>query len=362
MNWPSHGSNPRYLYEAMGHTLPKEYIDYSANINPLGPPSSLMEKWMDFYQEIHVYPDPFAKGLKERIAKKEQIPVDSILIGNGGAELIALTARMFSGKKVVIIEPTFSEYEKNCRVNKCDIVYHQLKGPSFELNPADIQDSLIEADALFICNPNNPTGIQYPVSTILSILEECEKHNCSVILDEAFYDFLVDYESYLSYINQYSNLIIIRSMTKMFSIPGIRLGYLVAEPFVIKQLSELQSHWSTNTIALVAGELCLQDGLFIKETQDYIFLERKRLFHFFQNQNFVVTPSEVNFYLMQDPYLQDQFELFEYLLHNGLIPRHTFNFPGLEGKWLRFAIKSREENDRLLEVLAKWRQLHPLSL
>ncbi|MDR7001825.1 threonine-phosphate decarboxylase CobD [Neobacillus niacini] len=362
MNWPAHGSNPRYLYEAMGLTLPKEYVDYSANINPLGPPPSLKEKWMDFYQEIHVYPDPFASGLKERIAKKEQIPVESILIGNGGAELIALAARKFSGKKIVIIQPAFSEYEKNCRVNQCEIVYHQLHGPEFELDLADLQSSLIGATALFICNPNNPTGIQYPASTILSIMDECEQQNCSVILDEAFYDFLVDYHSFLPYINQYSNLIIIRSMTKMFAIPGIRLGYLVAEPSVIQDLTELQSHWSTNAIALLAGELCLQEEGFLKETQNYIFQERKRLFNFFQNQNFMVTPSDVNFYLMRDPYLKDQMELFEFLLHNGLIPRHTFNFPGLEGSWLRFAIKGSEENDRLLEVLVKWRQLHPLSL
>ncbi|WP_026575283.1 threonine-phosphate decarboxylase CobD [Bacillus sp. UNC438CL73TsuS30] len=361
MNWPSHGSNPRYLFEALGLKLPKEYADFSANINPLGPPPSLKEKWLDFYQEIQVYPDPFASGLKERIANNEQIPVESILIGNGGAELIALATRMFSGKKVVIIQPAFAEYEKNCRVNHCEIVYHQLHGPGFELDLADLQLSLIGADALFICNPNNPTGIQYPASTVLSIIEECEQQNCSVILDEAFYDFLVDYHSFLPYIKQYSNLIIIRSMTKMFAIPGIRLGYLVAEPSVIQHLSELQPHWSTNTIALLAGELCLQEESFLEESQDYIFRERKRLFHFFQGKNFVVTPSDVNFYLLQDPYLTDQFELFEFLLHNGLIPRHTFNFPGLEGSWLRFAIKRRGENDQLMEVLAKWRQHHRSS-
>ncbi|MED3562932.1 threonine-phosphate decarboxylase CobD [Bacillus xiapuensis] len=361
MIWPSHGSNPRYLYEALGLTLPEKYIDYSANINPLGTPASIKEKWMDFLAEIYVYPDPNATCLKEKIAKKEQIPLESILIGNGGAELISLVARIFAGKKVVIIEPAFSEYEKNCRINQCEIIYHQLHGPGFELNLADLQSSLTGADALFICNPNNPTGIQFPSSTILSIIEECDKQNCSVILDEAFYDFLAGYESFFPYIKKYSNLIIIRSMTKMFAIPGIRLGYLVAAPAVIQNLSELQPHWSTNTIALLAGELCLEDEAFIKKTQDYIFQERRRLFDFFQNHQFVVTASDVNFYLLQDPYLKDQFDLFQFLLHNGVVPRHTFNFPGLEGRWLRFAIKSSEENNRLLEVLAEWRMYHPLS-
>jgi threonine-phosphate decarboxylase len=342
----------------MGLSLPDQYIDFSANINPLGPPPALKEKWNDFYQEITVYPDPFAEKLTSRIAEGEQISTDSILIGNGGAELITLVARFLTGKKVLVIEPTFSEYEKACRANQCEIHYHQLKEPNFELNIDELRLSLSSADALFLCNPNNPTGIQYSVSTILSIIEECKKQNCFVILDEAFYDFLLDYHSFIPYINKFPNLIIIRSMTKMFAIPGLRLGYLAANPDIISQLSRMQPHWSINTIALLAGELCLQNKEFIKKTQVYIWEERKHLHTFFNQNNFEITPSQVNFYLLRDPFLKDQFSLFNFLLHKGIIPRHTFNFPGLEGNWLRFAIKSKQENSALMEVLLEWRQLH----
>jgi threonine-phosphate decarboxylase len=356
--WPSHGSNPHYLYEAMGLTFPGQSIDFSANINPLGPPHDLKEKWQDFYQEIMVYPDPYATKLKELIAKTEQTTVDSLLIGNGGAELITLIARMLAGKKVLIVEPTFSEYEKACRANKCEILYHQLVEPNFELNPIDLRLRLGNADALFLCNPNNPTGIQYPTSLIISIIEECEKQNCLVILDEAFFDFLIEYESFIPYLTRFQNLIIIRSMTKMFAIPGIRLGYLVAQSAIVSELSQIQSHWSINTIALLAGELCLQNKSFIKGTQEYICNERKRLFDFFKQEEFVVSSSKVNFYLLRDPHMKDQFALFKFLLLQGIIPRHTFNFPGLEGRWLRFAIKGYDENDQLMEVLTKWRQHH----
>lgn len=342
----------------MGFALPNEYIDFSANINPLGPPPALKEKWADFYQEIIVYPDPFAAKLKNQISNLEQTPIDSILIGNGGAELITLLGRMLAGKKIVIVEPTFSEYEKACRANKCEIVYHQLMEPHFELDPDDLLSSIMFADALFLCNPNNPTGIKFPASTIISIIAECEKQNCLVILDEAFFDFLIDYNSFVPYINRFSNLIIIRSMTKMFAIPGIRLGYLIAQPAIVTDLSMQQSHWSTNTIALLAGELCLKDESFITKTQDFIFNERKKLLAFFKKEGFVVSCSKVNFYLLQDPQLNDQFALFEFLLHQGIIPRHTFNFPGLEGRWLRFAIKGSKENNQLMEVLEKWRHHH----
>lgn len=342
----------------MGLSLPEMFIDFSANINPLGPPTALKEKWNDFYQEITVYPDPFAENLKNRIAESEQTSVNSILIGNGGAELITLVARFLSGKRVVVVEPSFSEYEKACRANKCEIQYHQLLEPNFELSIDELLPTLSSADALFLCNPNNPTGIQYPVSTVISIIQECEKQNCFVILDEAFYDFLKDYQSFIPYINKFSNLIIIRSMTKMFAIPGLRLGYLAAAPDIIAALRPLQPHWSINTIALLAGELCLQNKEFMNETQVYISEERERLFTFFKKNNFVNTSSQVNFYLLRDPNLQEQISFFEFLLLKGIIPRHTFNFPGLEGNWLRFAIKSKEENSKLMEVLLEWRQLH----
>jgi threonine-phosphate decarboxylase len=358
LNLPSHGSNPQYLFKSLGLSLPEKYIDFSANINPLGPPPALKEKWNDFYQEITVYPDPFAEKLKQRIADREQISIDSILIGNGGAELITLVSRFLFGKKVVVVEPSFSEYEKACRVNNCEIQYHPLMGPHFELNLDQLLPSILSADALFLCNPNNPTGIQYPVSTVLSIIQECEKQNCFVILDEAFYDFLVNYQSFIPYIRKFSNLIIIRSMTKMFAIPGIRLGYLAAAPGLIAEISKYQPHWSINSIALLAGELFLQDEEFIRTTQVYISEERERLFTFFKKHHFEMTSSQVNFYLLRDTNQIEQKNLFQFLLEKGIIPRHTYNFPGLEGKWIRFAIKRKEENSKLMEVLLEWRHLH----
>jgi len=358
LKWPSHGSNPQYLFKAMGLRLPEDYLDFSANINPLGPPSCLQENWNELYRHITVYPDPYAAKLKTKIAGKEQIPLDSILIGNGGAELITLIARMLAGKKVLLIHPTFSEYEEALSANNCEILYEQLTEPDFTIRLPNLFSKLRQADALIFCNPNNPTGVKYSESTVISIIEECDRQNKIVIIDEAFYDFLIEYESMIPHISKFSNLILIRSMTKMYSIPGVRLGYLVATPSIIHKLSRLQSHWSVNTIALFAGEWCLEDEDFIQNTKYFIRNERDRLSQFFQQYQYIVSNSMVNFYLLRDSLLEDQFALFEFLLKKGIIPRHTFNFPGLEGRWLRFAIKSYEENTRLMEVLAEWRSFH----
>jgi threonine-phosphate decarboxylase len=354
MKWPSHGSNPHYLYEAMNLPFPNERIDFSANINPLGPPPLLKENWGSLLQVITEYPDPHGIVLKKKLAEQLGLQEKQVLLGNGGAEIISLLGRMLAGKKAVIVQPAFSEYEEACRVNGCKVEYHQLRPNSWEWTDHGLSEKLAGADALFLCNPNNPTGVYYPKTLVLQLLEECRKHKCLMIVDEAFYDFLAEYESIAQYINEYPNLIIIRSMTKMFAIPGLRLGYLLAEPSVIKSLGSFQPHWSINAIALKAGEWCLDSETYIADTIALIERERQRLFQFYKERNLQVSPSRVNFYLLKDPSIEDQLPFLQYLVTKGMIPRHTVNFPGLEGRWLRFAIKGRSDNDKLMAAVDEW--------
>jgi threonine-phosphate decarboxylase len=353
LKWPSHGANPHYLFEAMNLPVPNEKLDFSANINPLGPPPVLKENWVRLLESVMEYPDPNGTILKNKIAQREALHESQILLGNGGAEIISLIGRMLAGKRAVIVQPAFSEYEEACRVSGCQVQYHQLD-EGWEWRDDDLNAKLKGADALFLCNPNNPTGVYYSRSTILYLLEECRRNQCLLIVDEAFYDFLGKYETITHYIKEYPNLLIIRSMTKMFAIPGLRLGYLLADPAVISKISAFQPHWSMNAIALKTGEWCLDSESYIKETRALIEQERMRLFHFYQKHGLLVSRSRVNFYLLNDPSLDDQHSFLQYLLHRGMIPRHTVNFPGLEGKWLRFAIKGPEANDKLMGEVEKW--------
>ncbi|MGJ9457783.1 threonine-phosphate decarboxylase CobD [Oceanobacillus sp. CF4.6] len=357
MNWPQHGSNPQYLYKKMEIVKPKILIDFSANINPLGPPEILKQKWTEFYYKINDYPDPNARVLKKQIASKENVDMESILIGNGGSEIITLIGRLLAGKNVLIVEPAFSEYEKACHENDCHIFHHHLKEPDWDLDEKEIALKLKYMDAVFLCNPNNPTGVRYSNSTIIKLVEECHQNNTYLIIDEAFYDFLEDYVPITPLLKDYSNLLILRSMTKMFAIPGLRLGYLLASQSIIEKIGAYQPHWSVNMLAMLAGEVCIQDDWFIDNTINYVHTEREKLFSFFHRQGFVVSPSQINFYLLRDPVVEEQMSLFKFLLRKGIVPRHTYNFPGLEGKWLRFAIKGTKENNRLMEVLTEWKQL-----
>ncbi|MBB6447692.1 threonine-phosphate decarboxylase CobD [Bacillus benzoevorans] len=361
MKWPSHGSNPHYLYEAAGLKQPERILDFSANINPLGPPDSLKNHWSEFFQGISQYPDPHAASLKARIAEREGVEEEQILIGNGGAELISLLGRMLTGKQVVIVEPAFSEYEQACRVNNCQIEYFALDD-SGELNFPRLLERLSHTDAVFLCNPNNPTGVYFSRNIVIELLQECKKQNCLLIVDEAFYDFVVEYETLVPLLKESEQLLILRSLTKMFAIPGLRLGFAMSSKERIESLAAYQSHWSVNGVALAAGTLCLEEDDYIKRTQGLIALERERLFSFYKKNRFAYSPSRVNFYLLQDMELGDQYPLFAYLLQKGIVPRHTFNFPGLEAKWLRFAVRGRVENDTLMGALAEWRSNHRSSL
>ena len=355
MNLPAHGSNPQYLFKALNIPLPTNKLDFSANINPLGPPPLLRENWEQLYELVSDYPDPNGYKLKKLLAQREGIEKSQLLLGNGGAEIISLIGRLLANKRVTIIQPTFTEYEEACLINGCKVTYHQLIPDNWELRVEDIKVKLQNSDALWLCNPCNPTGVYYPKSIMIELLIECQKQDCLLIIDEAFYDFLSNYESIVQYIKEYEHLLIIRSMTKMFAIPGLRLGYLMANQSIIEQLSAFQPQWSMSALALKTGEWCLESELYIEETRKLIEMERERLVYFYKEKEFIVSPSCVNFYLVRDHTMTNQMPFFQFLLEKGIIPRHTLNFPGLEGKWLRFAIKAPQHHNKLMEAVTEWR-------
>lgn len=354
MNLPLHGSNPDYLYKALNIKMPSEIIDFSVNINPFGPPGSLVEKWEDWLPLIQDYPDPKGRELINLISKVEKVPNSYITLGNGGSELIMLLGRRFSGQPIGIIQPTFSEYEKATKAAHCSVSYIHLKEPDWSLDFEELYKVIPTLGALFICNPNNPTGHSHSMNDLLKLLEICEENKCFLIVDEAFYDFQMEYNNLSSCIQKSNYLILIRSLTKMFSIAGLRLGYLLANEKIINELKTLQPEWNVNAIALEAGRECISEHEFVQQTQVFIQDERERITTILTDNGYHLSNSCVNFYLLKDPKLTDQQPLLEHLLMKGIVPRHTESFPGLNGMWLRFSLRTRPENEMLLEALMDW--------
>lgn len=360
MNWPLHGSNPKYIYESLHLTKPEHVLDFSVNLNPFGPPPSIKEHWAGWLDHIVDYPDPKGERLVELIAEKERVSKESILLGNGGAELLTLLGQMLVKKRVVIVQPTFTEYEKICRAHGCNVSFFQLKEESgWKLHTDLLLEEIKNTDALFLCHPNNPTGMTYPESALLEMLAACQKHHCFLIVDEAFEDFLEDRRSLAPYIKQNSHLIIARSLTKMYAIAGLRLGFLLGTPQVIARLRSVQPYWAVNSPALMAGELCLRhEEKFAGQTRQWIGKERLRIHKALRTSGYALSDSKVNFYLLKDPSIDDQHPLFVFLLKKGIVPRHTMNYPGLDGRWLRAGVRQAKENDILLEALWQWKNQH----
>lgn len=351
MSWPKHGANPHYLYEKLNIAMPEESIDFSVNINPFGPPPNLKRKWHLLFNEVEAYPDPLARHLKAKIAQRKAISPQTILIGNGAAELIQLIAITLQNKQVAIFQPTFSEYERMCRAYGVNINNVSIDTLS---KPESFMQLTQRYDAIFLCHPNNPSGEIYPQKTLLALLAECEKNDCFLILDEAFYDFVLNDISFVKFVGKYRKLIVLQSMTKMFAIAGVRLGVCFAAPSVIEKLRSYQAYWSVNGIALKIGELILDEEAYVEKVAGYMADQRRHLFPQLSAFGYQLSASRVNYFLLRDPKMTNQEPLLIFLMKKGIIPRHTMNYPSLDGKYLRFSIRKSEEMTKLLEALKQW--------
>lgn len=357
MKWPAHGGQPTKIYELTGLIQNGEIYDFSANLNPLGPPVKLKKQFLQSLNRIQNYPDPDYLEATKLVSKHENLPEDSLLLTNGGAEAIFLIAHLFSGKKALIIEPTFSEYKRACEVYNIDVSTISLSiNKDFTFPLEEITAKLQEVDLVFICRPNNPTGTMASIAAMKLLIEHASKCGTTIIVDEAFIHFAPnEYEDLTSLIATNYNLILLRSLTKIYSIPGLRLGYIIADKNNISSLRSKQIPWSINGVVTSLLPSLFEDETFIKHTQIWLQEQLSFLKAELTSLGFYVSPTVVNFYLLQDDHNNTE-ELFRFLLAHQLIPRHTHTFKNLEGRYLRLAVRNEEENNYLLKVLRLWRE------
>ncbi|MDG5471136.1 threonine-phosphate decarboxylase CobD [Jeotgalibacillus sp. ET6] len=355
MSLPSHGANPQTLYEKMNVSMPSSIIDLSENSNPLGPPSIIKDRWAEWFQAISSYPDPEGKTLKQVIASFHHVQENQVLIGNGAAELMMVAAKLWQHKTIGVIHPAFSEYERVILANGAKLQrFYTDERSNWQVDSFQIEAFLSKGHSLFICNPVNPTGMVYQVELLEKWLKLAEHSNGMILLDEAFIDMLGEEHSMSDWTGS-PNLLIFRSMTKMFSLAGLRLGYLLGNKDVLNEISALLPHWNVNALAQLAGQAVLQDSAFQQKTRSYIKAERQRIFNFLKNAGFRTSESKANYYLLQPPDPGKTAQLFKWLLGKGIVLRHTENYIGLDGRWLRAGIKSQKENDQLMQAVKKWK-------
>ena len=330
-------------------------IDFSSNINPLGFPEGVQNLLKRGVNEIISYPDSDSTELKEEIARWLGINENNILAGNGSTELIYLIARVLKPKCALIPVPTFNEYERSLNCVSSELRYLPLKEKKhFRFDISDIFSLLPQIDILYLCNPNNPTGVLYRKNEIISLIEGAEKRGVLVVIDEAFMDF-TDNETVIGEITRRENLIVIKSLTKFFGIPGLRLGYLVSNSKMVDKISYYKEPWTVNVVAQKAGVVCLKDGNFRLKTKRFIDRERKYMLDKLSRlKGLKPYLSPTNYLLIKIVKTGlSSGKLYEMMAREGFLIRDCSSFRGMGNKFIRVAVKRRKQNDLLIENLKR---------
>ncbi len=354
-----HGGNIYEIARQYGKD-PNKIIDFSASINPLGLSKRAEKKMKACFSFLDHYPDDESFLVKETLAEYHGLPPENFLVGAGSTEFIYTLPRLLKIRRALIVTPTFSEYEnalESLSEEKIEIHYFETtEEDGFEINLGNLISALTCGyDALYLCNPNNPTGVLTEREDLLKILKVTEAEKIWFILDEAFIDF-VEKESLKKEILSYPRLVILRSLTKFFALPGLRIGYLISHPQVIQEVKEKREPWRVNTLAQIAAVESLKDKNYIQRTNELIAQEKERLIYGLRSiPGFIPYLGRANFLLVQIHPLGrlSAAELRELLIIEGILIRDCRSFHHLGPFFFRIAIRSPRENNVLLQALRK---------
>ncbi|WP_456278481.1 aminotransferase class I/II-fold pyridoxal phosphate-dependent enzyme [Bacillus sp. AK128] len=333
-------------------------MDFSVNVNPYEPPYDLTSLSPFFTDWLKEYPDPKSISLKKSISSFDQVRFEHLFIGNGAAHCIFLLAQLFKEQTIGVIQPTFVEYKEAAKLYGCTIKEITVtKENDWLVTNEELLPFLEEIDVLFLCNPNNPTGTVLGKERMEEVIQLTKATNTYLIVDEAFYDFSSVPCSIAHEVEKHAHVIVLRSLTKMYKLAGIRIGYVIGPTSIVERLNANSPPWSVNRIAAELAEHVLSKRDYPDEIRRRTQVERERVLLELEKLGFYVSPSKVNFYLLSDMINQDNLDgLINHLLLNGVVPRHTYNFPGLDGKYIRLAVREQKSNNVLLSHLKGWRE------
>lgn len=343
-----HGGNIYKLKRETGI----EVIDYSANINPFGLSDKLKKGIIENLYVLEKYPDPEYISMKKIIADYNKVEIDNIIVGNGATEIMFLYAKSLKPKKVLIVSPTFAEYERALKSTNCHVEYFQLKeDEDFILNIPRLKKTLDETyDLLVICNPNNPTGKFIKKNILDDLAKFCMIKDTKILLDEAFIEFVEGNlsQSILEYKNK--NVFIVRALTKFFAIPGLRLGYGITFDKKLKEkIESSREPWSINAIAELATKILLEDNEYIEKSENWIRIEKEYMYKKLSSIKGIKTyKTETNFILVK---LINDMKIGEFrqkMILLGVLVRNASNFNYLDDSYFRLAIKDRINNIKVL--------------
>ena len=334
----------------------KDMLDFSVNINPLGTPERVIAAAKRGVECAAVYPDSRCRKLRGKLAGKQGIGEDSYIFGNGAAEIIYTLVLAEKPKRALIPVPAFSEYEQALKSVGCEIIYYYTK----ENNCYCIDDNFLseleeDIDIIFLCSPVNPSGHMIDKELLQQAADICEKSGIRMVLDECFTEFLDAPEKYsmIDESKKYRQLFILRAFTKIYAMPGLRLGYgISSDQNLLERMEQMRQPWSVSVPAQEAGTAALDEEEYVGKARQVITAERNYLEAELKGMGIKFISSDVNFIL-----LYTEINLFSEMKKRSILIRNCENYRGLGEGWYRIAVRMHEDNLCLINALKDIRRI-----
>ncbi len=328
----------------------KEPLDFSMNVNPLGMSMHVRYALSKAGATADRYPDPLCRKLRKKLSEHESVPTDWIFCGNGAADIIFRLGQALVPKKVLVTAPTFSEYETAFSGYGWEVEHHFLdEEKGFRLDETILDSIDKNTNAVFLCEPNNPTGVTTDKDLLLKILKHCRKTNTMLIIDECFNGFLLAPKDHtmVDCLGDYENLVILKAFTKLYGMAGVRLGYcLCSNKTLIDTLYYAGAPWNVSSLAQAAGVAALEDEHHVRVGRTIIEQERPYLRDALKELGIDPVYGEANYLFFQSAKCLD-----ERLRGHGILIRNCDNYHGLGFGWYRIAIKKHDDNVKLIDAM-----------
>lgn len=341
----------RFAHGGDIYTETKNWLDFSANINPLGLTEAVRRSVIENIDNVVNYPDPRNYELIEAISRVYGARKENIIVGNGASELIYLFFSVMRFKRVLIVAPSFSDYERAAVATRTEIEFLYLKSEdNFVFSLDQIKQRAKDFDAIVLGNPNNPTGTLINAEEIINLYENT---NAFIFVDESFMDFIENKRDYevLNFGAKAERMFAVRSLTKFYAIPGLRLGFGIANARIAQKLFAAKDVWSVNLLAAKAGAAALKDEDYKKNTLSWLKTEQDFMEKNLQELKIKYYKPTANFVLCEFEDENVSRKIREGLKGKNILVRNCENFPGLDARFIRIAIKSREDNEKLAKTL-----------
>ncbi|MBP3505071.1 MAG: aminotransferase class I/II-fold pyridoxal phosphate-dependent enzyme [Lachnospiraceae bacterium] len=352
-----HGSDLEKV-EQLYHIRREEIRPFASNVNPLGLSPKLKEALQANLDILTEYPDREYTKLREAIHAYTGVDAAHVLPGSGATELIVTFITTVKPKKTIVVEPTYSEYKRDLKTIKSEIIDYVLtEDTNFQLDPKDLCKQIDDSvDMVILCNPNNPTSTCITISQIQEIAEKCKETSTFVLIDETYVEFVKDVPtiSATPLVKKFNNLIVLRGVSKFFAAPGLRFGYAcTSNDKLLRFIKKHANPWSVSSLAAYAGTVMFTDTDYMQATRDLILQEQSLVCSALRSRKTIqIIPPATNFVLIK---LQKEgltsAMVFEHCIKKGLMIRDCSNFIGLGPDYIRFCFLNPEDDDTLVNTL-----------